>query len=169
MISMNKKNKNNLWCTFSPDQIDLNFKDPIVLIQFIEIIFLLLSKGITIFRLDAVAFIWKKHATTCVNLLETHEIVKLLRLIINYVNPSALIVTETNLPKKENLSYFGNKDEANWIYNFPLPPLILHTFLFVFCFNLDILELCVDLQELEQYLDLSDFTTFLHSSLAHST
>ena len=126
----NKKNKNNLWCTFSPDQIDLNFKDPIVLIQFIEIIFLLLSKGITIFRLDAVAFIWKKHATTCVNLLETHEIVKLLRLIINYVNPSALIVTETNLPKKENLSYFGNKDEANWIYNFPLPPLILYTFLF---------------------------------------
>ena len=125
-----KKKKKNLWCTFSHDQIDLNFKDPVVLIEFIEIILLLLSKGITTFRLDAVAFIWKKHGTSCVNLPETHEIVKLLRLIVNYINPYALIVTETNLPRKENLSYFGNNDEANWIYNFPLPPLILYTFLF---------------------------------------
>ncbi len=125
-----KKKKKNLWCTFSHDQIDLNFKDPVVLIEFIEIILLLLSKGITTFRLDAVAFIWKKHGTSCVNLPETHEIVKLLRLIVNFINPYALIVTETNLPRKENLSYFGNNDEANWIYNFPLPPLILYTFLF---------------------------------------
>ena len=125
-----KKKNNRLWCTFSHDQIDLNFKDPFVLIEFIEIVLLLLSKGVTTFRLDAVAFIWKKNGTSCVNLPETHEIVKLLRLIVNYINPHALIVTETNLPRKENLSYFGNNDEANWIYNFPLPPLILYTFLF---------------------------------------
>ena len=125
-----KKKNNKLWCTFSHDQIDLNFKDPLVLIEFIEIVLLLLSKGVTTFRLDAVAFIWKKNGTSCVNLPETHEIVKLLRLIVNYINPHALIVTETNLPRKENLSYFGNNDEANWIYNFPLPPLILYTFLF---------------------------------------
>ena len=125
-----KKKNNKLWCTFSHDQIDLNFKDPLVLIEFIEIVLLLLSKGVTTFRLDAVAFIRKKNGTTCVNLPETHEIVKLLRLIVNYINPHALIVTETNLPRKENLSYFGNNDEANWIYNFPLPPLILYTFLF---------------------------------------
>ena len=125
-----KKKNNKLWCTFSHDQIDLNFKDPFVLIEFIEIVLLLLSKGVTTFRLDAVAFIWKKNGTSCVNLPETHEIVKLLRLIVNYINPHALIVTETNLPRKENLSYFGNNDEANWIYNFPLPPLILYTFLF---------------------------------------
>ena len=125
-----KKKNNKLWCTFSHDQIDLNFKNPLVLIEFIEIVLLLLSKGVTTFRLDAVAFIWKKNGTSCVNLPETHEIVKLLRLIVNYINPHALIVTETNLPRKENLSYFGNNDEANWIYNFPLPPLILYTFLF---------------------------------------
>ncbi|MDC3063297.1 alpha-amylase family glycosyl hydrolase [Alphaproteobacteria bacterium] len=125
-----KKKNNKLWCTFSHDQIDLNFKDPLVLIEFIEIVLLLLSKGVTTFRLDAVAFIWKKNGTSCVNLPETHEIVKLLRLIVNYINPHALIVTETNLPRKENISYFGNNDEANWIYNFPLPPLILYTFLF---------------------------------------
>ena len=125
-----KKKNNKLWCTFSHDQIDLNFKDPLVLIEFIEIVLLLLSKGVTTFRLDAVAFIWKKNGTSCVNLPETHEIVKLLRLIVNFINPHALIVTETNLPRKENLSYFGNNDEANWIYNFPLPPLILYTFLF---------------------------------------
>ena len=125
-----KKKNNKLWCTFSHDQIDLNFKDPFVFIEFIEIVLLLLSKGVTTFRLDAVAFIWKKNGTSCVNLPETHEIVKLLRLIVNYINPHALIVTETNLPRKENLSYFGNNDEANWVYNFPLPPLILYTFLF---------------------------------------
>jgi len=129
-IYNNKKKNNKLWCTFSHDQIDLNFKDPFVLIEFIEIVLLLLSKGVTTFRLDAVAFIWKKNGTSCVNLPETHEIVKLLRLIVNFINPHALIVTETNLPRKENLSYFGNNDEANWIYNFPLPPLILYTFLF---------------------------------------
>ena len=126
--SFKDKNK-NLWCTFSHDQIDLNFRNPEVLIKFIEIIILLLKNGVTVFRIDAVAFIWKKNGTSCVNLPETHEIVKLLRSIVSYLNPTALIVTETNLPRKENLSYFGNNDEANWIYNFPLPPLILYTFL----------------------------------------
>ena len=126
--SFKDKNK-NLWCTFSHDQIDLNFRNPEVLIKFIEIIILLLKNGVTVFRIDAVAFIWKINGTSCVNLPETHEIVKLLRSIVSYLNPTALIVTETNLPRKENLSYFGNNDEANWIYNFPLPPLILYTFL----------------------------------------
>ena len=106
-----KKKNNKLWCTFSHDQIDLNFKDPLVFIEFIKIVLLLLSKGVTTFRLDAVAFIWKKNGTSCVNLAETHEIVKLLRLIVNFINPHALIVTETNLPRKENLSYFGNNDD----------------------------------------------------------
>ncbi len=120
----------NLWCTFSYDQIDLDFRNPEVLLEFITLILKLSSYGIKIFRLDAVAFIWKETGTTCLNLPETHEIIKLLRDIVDQLDKNLIIVTETNLPKEENLSYFGKNDEAHWIYNFPLPPLIVHTFLF---------------------------------------
>ena len=122
--------KKFLWCTFSHDQIDLNFKNPDVLLEFIKLILKLSSYGIKIFRLDAVAFIWKQPGTTCLNLTQTHEIIKLLRDIVDQLDKNLIIVTETNLPKQENLSYFGKNDEAHWIYNFSLPPLIVHTFLF---------------------------------------
>ena len=119
-----------LWRTFSADQIDLNFKNPSVLLRFIKIMVHLISNGVTIFRLDAIAYLWKKNGTNCINLKQTHEIVKLLRLISNLLNVETIIITETNLPEKENLSYFGKNDEANWIYNFSLPPLLIHAFLF---------------------------------------
>ena len=124
------KKSDYLWRTFSPDQIDLNFKNPSVLIQFIKIMIHLINNGVTIFRLDAIAYLWKENGTQCVNLQQTHEIIKLFRDIINLLNVQTTIVTETNLPEKENLSYFGNNDEANWIYNFSLPPLLIHAFLF---------------------------------------
>ena len=122
--------KKFLWCTFSHDQIDLNFKNPEVLLEFINLILTFASYGIKIFRLDAVAFIWKKSGTTCLNLTQTHEIIKLLRDIVDQLEKDIIIVTETNLPKQENLSYFGKNDEAHWVYNFPLPPLVINTFLF---------------------------------------
>ncbi|MDC3072178.1 alpha-amylase family glycosyl hydrolase, partial [bacterium] len=122
--------KKFLWCTFSHDQIDLDFRNPEVLLEFINLILTLTLYGIKIFRLDAVAFIWKKSGTTCLNLPQTHEIIKLLRDIVDQLEKDIIIVTETNLPKQENLSYFGKNDEAHWVYNFPLPPLIINTFLF---------------------------------------
>jgi sucrose phosphorylase len=128
-IDIFKKN-NYLWRTFSPDQIDLNFKNPSVLLRFIKIMINLISHGVTIFRLDAIAYLWKQSGTKSINLKQTHEIIKLLRLICNLLNVSIIIVTETNLPEKENISYFGKHDEANWIYNFSLPPLLMHAFLF---------------------------------------
>ena len=129
-ISIFKKN-NFIWRTFSEDQIDLNFKNPKVLLRFIKIMINLLNHGITIFRLDAIAYLWKRSGSKCVNLKETHEIIKLLRTICNSLKTQTIIVTETNLPEKENLSYFGrNNDEAQWIYNFSLPPLLVYSFLF---------------------------------------
>ena len=119
-----------LWRTFSSDQVDLNFKNPSVLIQFIKIMIHLINNGVTIFRLDAVAYLWKENKSKCINLKQTHEIIKLLRIVINHLNVQTTIITETNLPEKENLSYFGKQDEANWIYNFSLPPLLIHAFLF---------------------------------------
>ena len=124
------KKKDYLWRTFSDDQIDLNFKNPKVLIRFIKIMINLIKHGVTIFRLDAIAYLWKESGTKCINLKQTHEIVKILRIISNSLNIKTLIVTETNLPEKENLSYLGNNDESNWIYNFTLPPLLIHALLF---------------------------------------
>ena len=124
------KRSDYLWRTFSPDQIDLNFRNPSVLIQFIKIMIHLINNGVTIFRLDAIAYLWKENGTKCINLKQTHEIIKLLRIVINLLKIRTTIITETNLPEKENLSYFGKNNEANWIYNFSLPPLLIHAFLF---------------------------------------
>lgn len=122
--------KEYLWRTFSEDQIDLDFKNPSVLLRFIKIMIYLIQNGVTILRLDAIAYLWKENSTKCINLKQTHEIIKLFRIIINLLNVQTIIITETNLPEKENLSYFGKNNEANWIYNFSLPPLLIHAFLF---------------------------------------
>ena len=116
-----------VWCTFSHDQIDLNFKNVSVLKEFVRIIRLYLDMGVRTFRLDAVAFLWKKMGTNCLNLPETHEIVRLLRTLIEHACADAIIITETNIPNRENLSYFGNANEAHMVYNFSLPPLLLNT------------------------------------------
>ena len=84
-----------------------------------------LSNSIEIIRLDAIGFIWKKLGTSCFHMKNTHEIVKLLRNILEYVAPYAVIITETNVPHKDNISYFGKNDEAHMVYQFPLPPLVL--------------------------------------------
>jgi len=117
----------NVWCTFSHDQVDLDFKNTDVLKEFIRIIRLYLDMGVRTFRLDAVAFLWKKIGTNCLNLPETHEIVRLLRTLIEHARTDAIIITETNIPNRENLSYFGNANEAHMVYNFSLPPLLLNT------------------------------------------
>lgn len=118
-----------VWCTFSDDQVDVNFANPDVLFEYIDIFLFYLSKGISVVRLDAVAFIWKELGTSCIHLKETHEIVKLFRTITDYYIPEATIITETNVPHKENISYFGDGDETHMVYQFSLPPLLLHTLL----------------------------------------
>lgn len=118
-----------VWTTFSDDQIDLNFTNPDVLFEFIEIFFFYISKGISVIRLDAIAFLWKRIGSESIHLDETHQIVKLFRKLADCINPEISIITETNVPFEENLSYFGNQDEAHMIYQFSLPPLLLHAIL----------------------------------------
>lgn len=121
--------ESNVWCTFSHDQVDFDFSNPGVLLEFIRIIRLYLDRAVRVFRLDAVAFTWKRSGTTCINLPEAHDLVRLLRTLVESVQPDAVIITETNVPNIENLAYFGQRDEAHCIYNFALPPLLLHTLL----------------------------------------
>ncbi|RBP49311.1 alpha-amylase family glycosyl hydrolase [Arenicella xantha] len=116
----------HVWCTFSHDQVDLDFSNPAVLIEMIRIIRRYLDQGVRIFRMDAVAFVWKEIGTNCVHLPQTHEIVRLLRTMIEAHTDDAIVITETNVPNHENLSYFGNANEAHAVYNFSLPPLLLH-------------------------------------------
>lgn len=117
----------HVWCTFSHDQVDLNFEQPEVLLEILGIIRLYLEKGIRWFRLDAVAFLWKVPGTSSINLPQTHEIIRLLRLMIEHYAPESVIITETNIPNQENLTYFGNGNEAHLIYNFSLPPLLINS------------------------------------------
>jgi sucrose phosphorylase len=121
--------KKYVWSTFSHDQPDLNFSNPAVLIEIVDIIRTYLERGTKIFRLDAVAFIWKKIGTECINLPQTHEIIRLIRTLTDFYSDEVFLITETNIPNRENLSYFGNRNEAHLVYNFALPPLILYTLL----------------------------------------
>lgn len=118
-----------VWTTFSSDQVDLNFSNPAVLLELISVMLFYIGKGVRILRLDAIAFLWKEKNTRCLHLPGTHEVVKLLRDIACYVAPGTLILTETNVPQPENLSYFGKGDEAHMVYQFTLPPLLLYTLL----------------------------------------
>ena len=119
--------KNNyVWCTFGHDQVDFDFRNPNVLLYFFEIFKFYLDQDIKALRLDAVAFLWKELGTRCINLPQTHNIIRLIRLIIDRFYNKTLIITETNIPSHENLTYFGNNNEAHCIYNFSLAPLLIH-------------------------------------------
>ncbi len=119
----------HLWTTFSEDQIDFNFKSVDVLVKMIEVLIFYTRQGASILRLDAIAYLWKEIGTSCIHLPQTHAVVKLLRSILDLIVPDVIILTETNVPHAENISYFGDKgDEAQMVYNFTLPPLLLHAF-----------------------------------------
>ncbi|MEW6983511.1 sugar phosphorylase [Colwelliaceae bacterium 6471] len=124
-----EKGKQFVWCTFSHDQVDFDFRNPEVLKAFVSIIRQYLDAGVKLFRFDAIAFLWKIVGTSSINLPQTHEVVRLLRTLIEHAKPDAIIITETNIPNPQNLTYFGNANEAHAIYNFSLPPLLINTLL----------------------------------------
>jgi glucosylglycerate phosphorylase len=118
-----------LWTTFSADQIDLNYKSIDVLGKMVEVLLFYVAQGARLIRMDAVAYLWKTPGTPCIHLPQTHAMVRLFRKILDQLAPEVLIVTETNVPHAENIGYFGNGyDEAQMVYNFTLPPLLLHAF-----------------------------------------
>ena len=119
----------HVWTTFSADQVDVNFENPDVLLEYIKIILFYVQAGARYIRLDAVGFLWKKRGTNCMHLPETHAMVRLFREVLQLIDPGIALITETNVPNRENLSYFGNRNEAHMIYNFSLPPLLLNALL----------------------------------------
>jgi len=128
----------HVWTTFSADQIDLNYANPQLTLAVIDTLLFYAAQGAQIIRLDAIAYLWKEIGTSCIHLPQTHAMVKLWRAVFDAVAPDVLLITETNVPHKENISYFGDylpetgkTDEAQLVYNFTLAPLTLHAFLSV--------------------------------------
>ncbi|MDR0450629.1 MAG: sugar phosphorylase [Treponema sp.] len=120
----------HLWTTFSEDQIDLNYKNPRVLLEMLDILLLYACRGARFIRFDAIGFAWKELGTSCMHLPQVHQMVKLMRAVLQSCAPGCSIITETNVPHKDNVSYFGKgDDEAAMVYQFPLPPLTLFSFL----------------------------------------
>jgi len=130
----------HVWTTFSPDQIDLNYANPDVLLEILDVLLFYIQGGARIIRLDAIAFLWKEIGTSCIHLPQTHHVIKLMRAVLDLAAPDVILITETNVPHAENISYFGQEldgtnkkyplgDEAQMVYQFPLGPLVLHTFL----------------------------------------
>lgn len=118
-----------VWTTFSSDHIDLNYHNPKVLVKMVEILLTYVWRGADIIRLDAVTYLWEQLGTSCVHLEQNHITIKLFRDILNVVAPHVALITETNVPHHDNIKYFGNGlDEAQMVYNFALPPLVLHAF-----------------------------------------
>jgi sucrose phosphorylase len=118
-----------IWTTFSADQVDLNYANPNVLLEILDVLLFYVSKGAELIRLDAIAYLWKESGTLCINLPQTHRIIQLIRAMLDEIASNVLLITETNIPHADNISYFGDgTDEAQIVYNFSLPPLVLHAF-----------------------------------------
>lgn len=123
------KGERYVWTTFSDDQIDLNVANLDVLLDLIRVLLFYVEQGADMIRLDAIAFLWKEIGTSCVHLPQTHLVIQLMRDILDVVAPEVVLITETNVPHDENISYFGNgENEAQMVYQFSLPPLTVHTF-----------------------------------------
>ena len=119
-----------LWTTFSPDQVDLNFNNPAVLLAILDVLLFYVARGARFLRLDAIAFLWKEIGTPCLHLPQTHAVIQLFRAVLQEVAPRVQLISETNVPHQDNISYFGDgSNEAQLVYNFALPPLALHSFL----------------------------------------
>ncbi|MBC6956431.1 MAG: sugar phosphorylase [Chloroflexi bacterium] len=119
----------HVWTTFSADQVDVNAANPDLMLDLLRALLFYVAQGADLIRLDAIAYLWKEIGTTCIHLPQTHQVVQLMRAVLDMAAPDVLIVTETNVPHDENISYFGDgTNEAQMVYNFSLPPLLLHTF-----------------------------------------
>jgi glucosylglycerate phosphorylase len=117
------------WTTFGPDQVDVDVRRPRTLHELTDALLGYLVRGASAVRLDAIGFLWKESGTTCLHLPQTHAVIKVWRALVDHVAPGARLLTETNVPHAENVSYFGDgHDEAHLVYQFALPPLVLHSF-----------------------------------------
>jgi amylosucrase len=113
---------------FNHYQWDLNYSNPAVLIEMVDIILFWANKGVDILRLDAVAFLWKKIGSTCQNEREAHLILQLLKDCCQVTAPGVIFIAEAIVSPTEIIKYFGedaiNAKECEIAYNANLMALL---------------------------------------------
>ena len=100
-------------------QWDLNYRNPQVFNKIVEVMLTLANKGVDIFRLDAIPYIWKEIGTSCMNHPNVHKIIGMMYQIVQQVCPSVIFLGEAIVEPFEIVKYFGNHDtkECNVMYN----------------------------------------------------
>jgi glycosidase len=150
----------HVWTTFSDDQVDINFADPTTLLRMLDVLLFYVEQGAKVVRLDAIAFLWKERGTSCDHLPQTHAIIRLMRAVLDAVAPETVLITETNVPHEDNITYFGDGyTEAQMVYNFTLPPMLFHTMLSGDCTQLN--------TWVKTLSTPSDQTTFFNFTASH--
>lgn len=112
------------WHRFFSHQPDLNYDNPEVREEMKKVIRFWLDKGLDGFRCDAVPYLFEREGTSCENLPETHEYFKELRKMIDDEYPNRILLAEANQWPEDAKKYFGNEDEFQMNFNFPLMPRI---------------------------------------------
>lgn len=148
-----------LWTTFSEDQIDLNYASVDLIVEIAKVLLSYGDHGAKYIRLDAIGFAYKASGTTCMHLKQTHNLIKLYRQMFDVCFGDVKLITETNVPHNDNISYFGNGyDEAHMVYQFPLPPLTLYSFI-----KEDVTKMMHWLASIQPPSDQTTFFNFLAS------
>ncbi|MVN21694.1 maltose alpha-D-glucosyltransferase [Mucilaginibacter arboris] len=110
------------WHRFFHHQPDLNYDSPLVQEEVFRIMDYWCKMGVDGFRLDAVPYLFERDGTNCENLPETHTFLKKLRKYIDDRHPGTLLLAEANMWPEDSAAYFGNGDECQMNYHFPVMP-----------------------------------------------
>jgi maltose alpha-D-glucosyltransferase/alpha-amylase len=110
------------WHRFFHHQPDLNYDSPLVQQEIFKIIDFWCKLGVDGFRLDAVPYLFERDGTNCENLPETHAYLKSLRKYVDERFPGTLLLAEANMWPEDSASYFGDGDECQMNYHFPIMP-----------------------------------------------
>ena len=105
-------------------QPDLNYRNPEVLLEMTKTLVNWKIRGLDGFRADAIPYIWKEEGTICENLPKTHTVVKFFRAALDFIEEDTLLLAEACQPPKKVVEYFGDGDECNAAYHFPVMPRI---------------------------------------------
>ncbi len=116
--------KQYYWHRFYSHQPDLNYDNPEVRQEMMNVIRYWLGKGLDGFRCDAVPYLFEREGTSCENLPETHQYFKEIRKMIDKEFPGCILLAEANQWPADAKAYFGNQDEFHMNFNFPLMPRI---------------------------------------------
>jgi maltose alpha-D-glucosyltransferase/alpha-amylase len=112
------------WHRFFSHQPDLNYDNPAVHREMLDIMRFWMNLGLDGFRCDAVPYLYEREGTNCENLPETHEFLRMLRAVVDEEFPGAILLAEANQWPSDVVEYFGSDDapEFHMAFHFPLMP-----------------------------------------------